>query len=71
MRFMNQNGIPAPATRYVRVMQNGAFLGLFALIELVDSSFLKRRGLNTSAHLFKASHWCGAAVGDRPSVREH
>ena len=59
MRFMNQNGVPAPSTRYVRVRQNGAFLGLYLLVELVDASFLKRRGLNTSGHLFKANHWCG------------
>ena len=65
MRFMEQNGVPVSATRYVRVMQNGEFLGLYMFVELVDAAFLQRRGLDTAGRLFKADHWCVR----RPSLR--
>jgi len=54
MRLMAANGVPVSATRYVRLVQNGKFVGLYAFVELVDKSFLQRHGLNTEGRLFKA-----------------
>ena len=42
---------------HVRVNLNGEFYGLFSLVENVDKSFLKRRGMNQQGELFKAVHW--------------
>jgi len=54
MRLMAANGVPVSATRYVRLVQNGKFVGLYTFVELVDKSFLQRHGLNTEGRLFKA-----------------
>lgn len=57
MRFMAALGVPVSATRYVRLMQNGQFFGLYVLVEDIDKHFLQRKGLNPQGHLFKADHW--------------
>ena len=56
-KFMEELGVPAVATRYARVRQNGAFYGLYLLVEEVDRVFLGRKGLNPDGRLFKAAHW--------------
>jgi len=57
LRFMDALGVPASGSRYVRVMQNGAFYGLYLLVEEVDAQFLARRGMDPNGRLFKAAHW--------------
>ncbi len=57
LRFMDALGVPASASRYIRLMQNGAFYGLYLLVEEVDRTFLTRRGMNSEGALFQAAHW--------------
>jgi len=57
LRFMDALGVPVASWRYVRLMQNGAFYGLYVLVEEIDQSFLKRKGLDADGALFKADHW--------------
>ena len=56
-KFMEELGVPAVTTRYARVRQNGAFYGLYLMVEEVDRVFLSRKGLNPDGRLFKAAHW--------------
>jgi len=56
-QFMAALGVPVAQTGYVRVWQNGAFLGLYLFTTLIDRSFLAGVGLDTQGRLFKAAHW--------------
>lgn len=47
-------GQAAPTSFHVHVRLNGAFYGLFAFVEVIDDTFLKRVGLPTSGPLFKS-----------------
>lgn len=40
-QIMQEAGVPASDTFYVRIRQNGAFFGLFAFIEQVEDGFLE------------------------------
>ncbi len=57
LRFMEQLGVPAAAARHVRLRQNGAFYGLYLMVEQVDKIFLARKGLAPDGILAKAAHW--------------
>ena len=57
LRFMEALGVPVASWRYIRLHQNGAFYGLYVLVEEVDPSFLARKGLDPAGPLFKADHW--------------
>jgi hypothetical protein len=57
LRFMEELRVPAAAARHVRLRQNGAFYGLYLMVEQVDKVFLARKGLAPEGHLFKAAHW--------------
>lgn len=55
--IMREEGVPAPDVRYVHVRRNGATLGLFAFVEQVDDTFLRKWGLppgDEGGLLFKA-----------------
>ena len=53
----NAVGVPAPLTKYVHVRVNNDFYGLFAFIEQIDSTFLKRNYLDSQGPLYKAVNW--------------
>ena len=57
LRFMDALGVPVASWRYIRLHQNGAFYGLYVLVEEVDGTFLARKGLDPGGPLFKADHW--------------
>jgi len=57
LRFMETLGVPAATSRHVRVRQNGAFFGLYLMVEQVDERFLQRKGFSPDGRLFKAAHW--------------
>jgi hypothetical protein len=57
LRFMEELRVPAAAARHVRLRQNGAFYGLYLMVEQVDKVFLARKGLAPHGRLFKAAHW--------------
>lgn len=52
--FYERAGIPASATRFVRVELNGAFWGLFIDVEQVDERYLSRHALDPRGALYKA-----------------
>ena len=54
---MRRLGVPASAAQHVVLRRNGAFHGLYVLVEQVDDAFLERRGLDPGGALFKAVHW--------------
>jgi hypothetical protein len=45
LAVLRESGVAAPLTFHVRLFLNGRLLGLFGVIEDVDSGFLERRGL--------------------------
>ena len=54
---MRRLGVPASAAKHVVLRRNGAFHGLYVLVEQVDEAFLERRGLDPTGALYKAVHW--------------
>ena len=42
MAFMNLMGIPAPREAHTRLYINGAYVGLYSIVEAVDQPFLQR-----------------------------
>lgn len=57
LHVFNAVGVPAPLTKYVHVRVNNEFYGLFAFIEQIDSTFLKRNFLDSQGPLYKAVNW--------------
>lgn len=49
MRLMAANGVPVSQTRYIRLFENGAFEGLYLLVEMVDKRACVRRLLRHAA----------------------
>jgi|AntAceMinimDraft_1070359.scaffolds.fasta_scaffold08884_2 hypothetical protein len=49
--------VPAPAAKHVVLRQNGAFYGLYVMMENVDDAFLERQGFDPTGPLLKAVHW--------------
>jgi hypothetical protein len=57
-RLFGQTGVPAARHTYVKLGINGAYRGLFSMIEQVDKRFLKDHfGKNDEGNLYKA--YCG------------
>jgi hypothetical protein len=57
-RLFRQAGVPAPRHTYARFGINGAYRGLFSVIEQVDRAFLKERfGHGSRGNLYKV--YCG------------
>ncbi|CAG9462414.1 unnamed protein product [Pedinophyceae sp. YPF-701] len=57
LQLMRDSGVPASQSQYVVVHMNAAFFGLFNMIEQVDDTFLRRRGLapgDAGGMLFKS-----------------
>ena len=54
-QVMREAGVVASRAKHVYVMMNGAFFGLYALVEEVDSSFLRHNDLPASSSLYKSS----------------
>ena len=52
LRFFARLGLPAPRAVHARVFVNGEYLGVFALIELVDTSFLRSRFGEDDGYLY-------------------
>ena len=70
-RAMRKAGIAAAVADHVVLYQNGAFYGLYVLVENIDGAFLQRNGLDRSGALLKAVHWKYSnlrplASGDKP-----
>lgn len=60
-------GVPAPRATHARVVINGEFVGLFALIEQIDGRFVRDRFDDGSGNLYK-EEWPFSADGSvRPS----
>ena len=55
VQVLKEAGVPASLSRHVVVYVNGAFFGLYAFVEQVDETFLRRSGLPEGASLWKAS----------------
>ena len=53
----NAAGVPAPAVFHLQVRLNGAYHGLYSFVEQVDTTFLKRVGLDPRGDMYKAAHW--------------
>ncbi len=53
MLFLRRMGIPAPREASARLYVNGAYVGLYTLVESVDKSFLKRNFREDDGHLYK------------------
>jgi len=53
MAFIRQMGQPAPRESFARVYINGAYQGLYALVETVDSTFLARSFGDGLGYLFE------------------
>jgi hypothetical protein len=55
LQVFREAGVPASLSRYVYVILNGEFLGLYALVEQIDTTFLKRNQMPLDASLWKSS----------------
>jgi spore coat protein CotH len=56
-KLLRDRGIPAPRTAYAELWVNGAYWGLYLLVENIDKPFLKRYfggGANDEGNLFRA-----------------
>ena len=71
LRFMEQLGVPAAAARHVRVRQNGAFFGLYLMVEQVDERFLQRKGFAPEGRLFKVRFREGCICARHPLMPTH
>ena len=40
-QVLRETGVPVSACFHIEVQQNGAFFGLFSLVEMVDEQFLQ------------------------------
>jgi hypothetical protein len=60
-QFMRDAGVPAPVAYHIRLRQNGAFYGLYSIIEQIDEEFLDRNGFDADGLMYKAadSHTLG------------
>ena len=60
-QFMRDAGVPAPLAYHIQLRQNGAFYGLYSIIEQVDKDFLVRNGFDAAGLLYKSadSHTLG------------
>ncbi|MBX5483951.1 MAG: CotH kinase family protein [Myxococcaceae bacterium] len=60
-------GIPAPRTKYVRLVINGRYMGVFLDIEEVDKKFLKAHGMpDRDADIWRCGLWdCEMKLGPR------
>lgn len=56
--WLNQEGAHAPASEHWHVRRNGGFYGLFAFVEQVDDTFLKKHGYDAEGAMYKAT-WRG------------
>lgn len=54
-RLMNEAGLYCFKSQHIRLYINNHFAGLYLLIENVDNQFLRKRGLDTWANLYKAT----------------
>lgn len=54
LKVMAEVGVLAPLSFHIAVYLNGAFYGLFGMIEEVDANLLRRGGLPPSGPLFKS-----------------
>jgi parallel beta-helix repeat protein len=54
-RLMNEAGLYCFKSQHIRLFINNHFAGLYLLIENVDNQFLRKRGLDTRANLYKAN----------------
>ncbi len=52
-KFMRDAGIPAPRTSHAKVYINNTYWGLYAIVEQVDTRFLKRWFEDNDGNLFK------------------
>ena len=58
-----QAGVPSHFAFPVRIQQNGAFFGVFSLVEQGDANFLDRVGLDPKGALYKAYYPLTGAYG--------
>lgn len=60
-QFMRDVGVPAPLAYHIQLRQNGAFYGLYSIIEQIDEEFLDRNGFDAAGLMYKAtdSHTLG------------
>lgn len=52
LQLFEKMGIPAPRAAYVRLFVNGAYAGLYTLVEPVDKLFLQRTRAEDSGYLY-------------------
>ncbi len=63
--FVDQIGLPAVATEYIRLNVSGSYYGLFLSLEHPDEEYLDRTGLDSRGSLYKAKQ---PDTGDIPGV---
>jgi parallel beta-helix repeat protein len=54
-RLMNEAGLYCFKSEHIRLFINNQYTGLYLLVENVDDEFLKKRGLDKKANLYKAA----------------
>ena len=57
LRLMNDIGVPSQKAVHVRLFLNGAFYGLYLLVEEIDNTWLERQRWPADTMLLKAQHW--------------
>jgi len=70
MAFMNLMGVPAPREAHARLYINGAYAGLYTLVEAVDESFLQRVFGQMNGYLYNyewAFSWFFDYLGTDPT----
>lgn len=63
MSFMRRLGIPAPRESFAKVFVNGEYMGLYAMVEVVDPVFVQRTLGDGAGALFEY-RWVGEYYGD-------
>jgi spore coat protein CotH len=62
MLFFGRMGIPAPREAHARLYVNGAYAGLYSIVESIDKNFLARTRAENDGYLYKFDR----NVGDDP-----
>ena len=60
--FCNAKGIYCPRSNYARLYINGAYWGLYLMVERIDKTFLKDRFGNAKGNLFKGDNGSSACA---------
>ena len=64
-RLFNDAGLYCFKSEHAKIYLNGSYLGIYLMVENVDTDFLKNRGLDRNGNLYKATKdWASLGIWD-------